>query len=100
MRLRALASKAQPQARVNRPAAHSASTPRAARSTPTADASPVPDEPDQAARLDAASKKLAEMSAAMDETKRRQDEIQRQQDALLDQLQRLSKAMDPEPPEA
>ena len=53
------------------------------------------DEPDPAARLEAASRKLAEMSAAMDETKRRQDEIQRQQDVLLEQLQRLSRAMDP-----
>ena len=58
----------------------------------------MPDEPDPAERLDAASKKLAEMSAAMDETKRRQDEIQRKQDELLDQLNRLSRAMDP--PEA
>jgi predicted transcriptional regulator len=60
----------------------------------------VPDEPDPQARLDAASKKLAEMSAAMDETKRRQDEIQRQQDALLAQLERLSRAMDPDKGEA
>jgi predicted transcriptional regulator len=47
-----------------------------------------------AQRLDAASKRLAEMSASMDETKRRQDEIQRQQSALLEQLARISRAID------
>jgi septal ring factor EnvC (AmiA/AmiB activator) len=53
-------------------------------------------EPDDVAqRLDATRRKLAEMSAAMDETKRRQDEIQRQQASLLDQLERLNRAIDP-----
>lgn len=47
-----------------------------------------------AERLEAARRRLEEMSAAMDETKRRQDEIQREQAALLDQLERLSRAMD------
>jgi predicted transcriptional regulator len=55
------------------------------------------DEPDDMAqRLEAAGRRLAEMSAAMDETKRRQDEIQRRQEELLDQLGRLSRAMDRE----
>lgn len=53
------------------------------------------EEEDIGARLDATKRKLAEMSAAMDETKRRQDEIQRQQASLLDQLERLNRAMDP-----
>lgn len=48
-----------------------------------------------AERLEATKRKLAEMAAAMDETQRRQDEIQRQQAALLDQLERLNRAMDP-----
>ncbi len=52
------------------------------------------EERDVAARLHATKRKLAEMSAAMDETKRRQDEIQDQQAALLDQLARLNRAMD------
>jgi predicted transcriptional regulator len=59
----------------------------------------VPGEEDSAAeRLDAAGKRLAEMSEAMEETKRRQDEIQRRQAALLDQLERLTKAMDERAP--
>jgi predicted transcriptional regulator len=49
-----------------------------------------------AERLDAARRRLAEMSASMDETKRRQDEIQRQQSDLLEQLARISRAMDGE----
>jgi hypothetical protein len=49
---------------------------------------------DMAQRLEATRLRLAEMSAAMDETKRRQDEIQRQQAALLAQLERLNRAMD------
>ena len=51
-------------------------------------------EEDIGARLEATKRKLAEMSAAMDETARRQDEIQGQQAALLDQLARLNRAMD------
>jgi hypothetical protein len=47
------------------------------------------DEPDLVARQ-------GEIAAAMDETKRRQDEIQRRQDELLDHLQRLSRALDPD----
>ncbi|MEA2459719.1 MAG: hypothetical protein QOC95_2691 [Thermoleophilaceae bacterium] len=56
------------------------------------------EEEDMAARLEATKRKLAEMSTAMDETKRRQDEIQSRQAALLDQLERLNRAMDPEEP--
>jgi hypothetical protein len=52
------------------------------------------DEEDMGARLEATKRRLAEMSAAMDETARRQDEIQSQQAALLDQLARLNLAMD------
>ena len=52
------------------------------------------DQDDVAQRLDETGRKLAEVSAAMDETKRRQDEIQRRQAALLDQLEKLNRAMD------
>jgi hypothetical protein len=52
------------------------------------------DEDDVAERLDETGRKLAKVSAAMDETKRRQDEIQRRQAALLDQLEKLNRAMD------
>jgi predicted transcriptional regulator len=54
---------------------------------------------DPAARLDAAGKRLGEISAAMDETKRRQDEIQRRQDELLEQLAKLNRAIDGDKPE-
>lgn len=47
-----------------------------------------------AARLDATGRRLAEMSEAMEATKRRQDEIQRQQAELLDQLERLTRAVE------
>jgi predicted transcriptional regulator len=45
-------------------------------------------------RLESARRRLEEMSAELDETKRRQDEIQCRQDALLDQLGRISRAME------
>jgi hypothetical protein len=47
-----------------------------------------------ARRLDATGRRLAEVSEAMEETRRRQDEIQRRQGALLDQLERLARAME------
>ena len=37
-------------------------------------------------------RRMAELSAAMDETARRQEELQRKQAALLDQLERLNRA--------
>jgi hypothetical protein len=41
-------------------------------------------------------RRMAELSAAMDETARRQEELQRKQAALLDQLERLNRAQDGE----
>ena len=38
--------------------------------------------------------RMAELSEAMDATARRQEELQRKQAALLDQLERLSRAQD------
>jgi hypothetical protein len=43
--------------------------------------------------------RLADLSAAMEDTRRRQEDVQRRQDALLDQLGRLSDAMDRQRPD-
>jgi hypothetical protein len=53
----------------------------------------MPDEPEQPDLAE----RQAEIAAAMDETLRRQGEIQRKQEALLEQLQRLERAIDPDP---
>ena len=50
----------------------------------------MPDEPEQPDLAE----RQAEIAAAMDETLRRQGEIQQRQEALLEQLQRLERALD------
>jgi hypothetical protein len=42
----------------------------------------------------------ADIAAAMDETLRRQQQLQERQDALLEQLQKIDRALDADEPES
>jgi hypothetical protein len=73
------------------PAVHSGA-PGAARSTRTARAS-LPGVAEEKDERDLAARQ-ADIAASMDETIERQREVQRRQDELLEQLGRISKALD------
>jgi|GraSoiStandDraft_8_1057269.scaffolds.fasta_scaffold530141_1 hypothetical protein len=59
-------------------------------------ASPRMDEPDDQPDL---ATRQSDIAAAMDETLRRQQQLQERQDALLEQLQKIDRALDGDKPD-